>query len=131
MYQQRISRAEKPQSKVVLIVVLLLSLLSFSGQAIYQSNKHHSVKTEQIVSINKISTKSKASWKASRFENTAVATYSNHERLRVLLAYTRAIKVSIYYINREALTFRKPPEFLVSSNVTHNSEEDDRISIAG
>lgn len=131
MDQKRKSIAGKSQSKVVLIVALLLSLLSFSGQEIYQSNKHHSVKTEQIVSINKISTKAKASWKASPFENTVVATYSNHERLRVLLAYTCSIKVSIGYINREALTFRKPTEFLVFSNVTHSSDEDDRISTAG
>lgn len=131
MDQKRKSIAEKSQSKVVLIVALLLSLLSFSGQEIYQSNKHHSVKTEQIVSINKISTKSKANWKASPFENNVVASYSNHERLRVLLAYTCSIKVSIGYINREALTFRKPTEFLVFSNLTHSSDEDDRISTAG
>jgi hypothetical protein len=131
MDQERNSIAEKSQSKVVLIVALLLSLLSFSGQEIYQSNKDHAVKTEQINSINKFSKKNKAITNVSLFENTVVATYSDHERLPVLLAYTRAIKVSIGCINREALTFRKPIEFLVFSNVTHHSDEDDRISTAG
>lgn len=131
MDQKRNSIVGKSQSKVVLIIALLLSLLSFSGQAIYQSNKHHSVKTEQIISINKFSTKSTTNWNGSLFETTVVATYSNHESLRVLLAYTRAIKVSIGYINREALTFRKPTEFLVFSNVTHNSDEDNFNSVRG
>ena len=129
MDQQRNTLAGKSQSKVVLIIALLLSLLSFSGQAIYQSNKHHAVKTEQISSINKFS-KSKATTNLSHFENLR-ATYSNHQELNVLLAHTRSIKIRLERINREALTFPKPTGFFVFSDVTHRSDEDDRILAAG
>jgi hypothetical protein len=130
MDQQRNTIAGKSQSKVVLIIALLLSLLSFSGQAIYQSNKHHSVKTEQIVSINKFSRKSKITT-VSPHENIVVATYSHHQKLGVLLAHARSIEISIKHINHEALTFPKPTGFFVFSNVTHTSDEDNFNSIRG
>jgi len=131
MYQQRKTIAGKSPSKVVLIVALLLSLLSFSDQAIYQSNKHHSVKTEQIISSNKFSRKSSTNTNASPYENITATTYSNHQRLRALLAHTRSVNISIEQINREILTFSKSPGFFIFSDVTHNSDEDDRISTRG
>ena len=130
MDQQRNLIARKPRSKAILILALLLSLLSFSGQAIYQSNKHHTVKTEQVVSINKFSRKSKITT-VSPHENRVVATYSNHHRLGVLLAYTRSIKICMEHINREALTFPKPTGFFIFSDVTHTSDEDNFNSIRG
>ncbi len=129
MDRQRNSLAGKPQSKVVLIIALLLSLLSFSGQAIYQSNKHHAVKTEQVVSINKFSRKSKII-KVSPHESRAVARYFNYQKLGVLLSHALAIRISIEHINRESLTFPKPIGFFIY-DVTLTSDEDDKISIRG
>ncbi len=129
MDRQRNTLAGKPQSKVVLIIALLLSLLSFSGQAIYESNKYHTVKTEQVVSINKFSRKSKII--KAPHESRAVARYFNYQKLGVLLSHARAIRISIEHINRESLTFSKPTGFFTFSDVTHTSDEDHKISIRG
>ncbi len=130
MDRQRNTLARKPQLKVVLIISLLLSLLSFSGQAIYQSNRHHTVKTEQVVSINKFLRKSKITT-VSPHENRAVVKYFNYQKLGVLVSHARSIRISIEHINRESFTFSKPTGFFTFSDVTHTSDEDDKISIRG
>ena len=130
MDQHRNATVGNSQSKVVLIIALLLSLLSFPSQPIYQSNKHHAVKTEQIVSVSKFSGKTKITL-ASPHENKVVARYSNFLRPEVLLAHARSIRISARQINREILTFRKPTGFFVFTSVSPTSDEDDMISIAG
>ncbi len=131
MDRQRNTLTVKPQSKVVLIIALLLSLLSFSDQATYQYNKHHSVKTEQINSISNFSRKSKTTTNASPYENIVVAPYSNHHRLGMLLAHSRSIKICMEHVNRKALTFPKATGFFIFSDVTHTSDEDNFNSIRG
>lgn len=124
---------KKISSTGLVVVTVLLSLLSFSGFAIYPAQQKQIEKTELVVAI-------KQSRKTTHFfQRAVVASHENRFSLQLnscqynrrVLSCTLSVKTSFIDALSKVLSFRKPTPFLQSTHNPHPSDEDNFNSIRG
>jgi hypothetical protein len=110
-----------------LVVVLLLSLFSFSSVNFYESQQKQVSKTELVVCVSRTVKRTHSFRTVLSFRKNNSVSVIPQQNLVTILFQTKQTKTKTDDSSRKRLAFRRSTEHFKSAFIPHRSDEDNSV----